>query len=104
MERSGCLTALVGFESLEERNLTQMKKQWNLKHGDYATSIRKLQDHGMMVYGTFVFGYDHDTPGIFDRSVDFALAHAFSWPTSIRSRRLPEPGSTIGCVPREADR
>ncbi len=77
MERSGCLTAVVGFESLDARNLTQMKKTWNLKHGDYATSVRKLQDHGIMIYGTFVFGYDHDTVDAFDRSVEFALRSNF---------------------------
>lgn len=77
MEKSGCLTAVVGFESLDERNLQQMKKRWNLKHSDYATSIRKFQDHGIMIYGTFVFGYDHDTVDSFDVSVDFALRSNF---------------------------
>lgn len=77
MERSGCLTAVVGFESLDERNLTQMRKRWNLRHGDYATSVRRLQDHGVMIYGTFVFGYDHDTPAVFDRSLEFALDSKF---------------------------
>jgi radical SAM superfamily enzyme YgiQ (UPF0313 family) len=77
MERSGCTTAVVGFESLDARNLAQMKKQWNLKHADYATSIRKLQDHGVMIYGTFIFGYDHDTVDAFDVSVEFALRSKF---------------------------
>jgi radical SAM superfamily enzyme YgiQ (UPF0313 family) len=77
MERSGCLTAVVGFESLDEGNLAQMKKRWNLRHGDYTTSVRKFQDHGIMIYGTFVFGYDRDTPDAFDRSVEFALRSNF---------------------------
>ncbi len=77
MERSGCTTAVVGFESLDARNLAQMKKKWNLKHGDYATSIRKLHDHGVMIYGTFVFGYDYDTVDAFEASVDFALRSKF---------------------------
>jgi radical SAM superfamily enzyme YgiQ (UPF0313 family) len=77
MERSGCTTAVVGFESLDARNLAQMKKQWNLKHADYATSIRKLQDHGVMIYGTFVFGYDYDTVDAFEASVEFALRSKF---------------------------
>jgi radical SAM superfamily enzyme YgiQ (UPF0313 family) len=77
MERSGCLTAVVGFESLSGESLAQMKKGWNLRHADYATSIRALQDAGIMIYGTFVFGYDADTVGSFDRAVDFALHHRF---------------------------
>ncbi|MDQ4074757.1 MAG: radical SAM protein, partial [Chloroflexota bacterium] len=35
MARSGCFAALVGFESLDEENLRQMKKRWSLKDGDY---------------------------------------------------------------------
>jgi radical SAM superfamily enzyme YgiQ (UPF0313 family) len=77
MEKSGCLTAVVGFESLQAESLAQMKKGWNLRHGDYATSIRALQDAGIMIYGTFVFGYDSDRPDSFDRSVEFALRHRF---------------------------
>jgi radical SAM superfamily enzyme YgiQ (UPF0313 family) len=77
MAQSGCLVALVGFESLDERNLTQMQKRWNLKHNDYATAVRKFRERGMMVCGTFVFGYDHDTVDSFDRSLEFALRSKF---------------------------
>ncbi len=75
MARSGCLSALIGFESLDERNLRQMKKRWNLKWGDYATAVSVLRDAGILVYGTFVLGYDHDTPEVFDQTLDFALRH-----------------------------
>jgi radical SAM superfamily enzyme YgiQ (UPF0313 family) len=77
MAQSGCALALIGFESLDERNLIQMKKRWNLKQTDYATAIKKFRDHGMMVCGTFVFGYDHDTPAAFDLTVEFALRQKF---------------------------
>jgi radical SAM superfamily enzyme YgiQ (UPF0313 family) len=77
MEKSGCTTAVIGFESLNERNLAQMKKRWNLKHGDYAASVQKFQDHGIMIYGSFVFGYDQDTVDSFDISLEFALRSNF---------------------------
>ena len=77
LERSGCTTAVVGFESLNENNLRQMKKRWNLKHSDYATSVQILQDHGVMIYGSFVFGYDEDTPDSFDITLDFAVRSKF---------------------------
>ena len=75
MRKSGCLSALIGFESLDERNLKQMKKRWNLKWTDYATAIAVLRDAGILVYGTFILGYDHDTPEAFDVTLDFALRH-----------------------------
>ena len=74
MAESGCQTMLIGFESLDERNLQQMKKQWALKGGDYAVSIRKLHDHGIMIYGTFVFGYDYDTVELVPGECRFCLA------------------------------
>src|SRR5207247_2979698 len=77
MQQSGCTMALFGFESLDRNNLQQMKKGWNLKFQDYETSIRILQDSGIMIYGTFVFGYDHDTVDSFDRAVDFSIRHRF---------------------------
>jgi radical SAM superfamily enzyme YgiQ (UPF0313 family) len=77
LERSGCMTAVVGFESLDARNLQQMRKAWNLRALDYDTAVRKFQDHGIMIYGSFVFGYDHDTVDSFDRCVEFALRSKF---------------------------
>lgn len=73
MARSGCIAVFIGFESLEEANLTQMRKKWNLKHGDFASAVRQFYEHGIMVCGSFVFGYDHDTPEVFDHTLEFAL-------------------------------
>ena len=73
MQRSGCTTAVIGFESLNRNNLKQMNKAWSLKYGDYDTLIEMFRDAGMMIYGTFVFGYDGDTVDSFDRAVEFAI-------------------------------
>ncbi len=77
MKRSGCINALVGFESLNPESLVQMRKSWNLKYGDYEDSLCVFQEAGIMIYGTFVFGYDHDTTESFDQAVDFAIRHKF---------------------------
>jgi radical SAM superfamily enzyme YgiQ (UPF0313 family) len=77
LEQSGCTTAVIGFESLDEHNLAQMKKKWNLKHGDYASLVQTFRQHGVMIYGSFVFGYDHDTVDSFEISLEFALRSKF---------------------------
>jgi radical SAM superfamily enzyme YgiQ (UPF0313 family) len=77
MARSGCIAAVIGFESLNVENLKQMKKKWIFKHSDYETAIQKFRDRGIMIYGTFVFGYDQDTAESFDITVDFALKSKF---------------------------
>jgi len=77
MAKSGCMLALVGFESLSEANLKQIGKKWNLRRGDYTKGIRKLHDNGIMIYGTFVFGYDDDGADAFERSLEFAVESGF---------------------------
>lgn len=77
MQRSGATAAVVGFESLDPDNLRQMRKGWMLRYGDYSDSIQALQGAGVMIYGTFVFGYDQDTPQTFDAAVEFAAGNRF---------------------------
>jgi radical SAM superfamily enzyme YgiQ (UPF0313 family) len=77
MARSGCSSVLFGFESLHRENLRQMRKGWNVKWQDFETSVRVIRDAGLMIYGTFVHGYDHDTVQSFDDTVDFAIRHKF---------------------------
>ena len=77
MARSGCASALFGFESLDRRSLQQMKKGWNLKWQDYETSIQVMHDAGIMIYGSFAHGYDGDTVQAFDETVEFAIRHKF---------------------------
>lgn len=73
MGESGCVGALIGFESLDEANLVQMKKKWNTKQGDYTGALAEIYRRGIMIFGSFVFGYDHDTTEAFDRTLEFAL-------------------------------
>ena len=77
MAKSGCSSALFGFESLRAENLRQMRKGWNVKWQDFETSIGVVRDAGIMIYGTFVHGYDHDTVQSFDDTVEFAIKHRF---------------------------
>ena len=77
MARSGCFSAVVGFESLNVQNLEQMNKKWNHRFGGYDKPIKVLQDAGVMLYGTFVFGYDNDTVDAFDEAVQFSIDNKF---------------------------
>jgi radical SAM superfamily enzyme YgiQ (UPF0313 family) len=73
LEKSGCAAVFVGLESLDEENLKQMKKGENLQHRDYADAVRRFKDHGIMVCGAFVFGYDHDTADTIERALEFSI-------------------------------
>lgn len=73
MKKSGCLGLLTGFESLNKDNLAQMGKSWNLHCGEYETALRKFREIGIVIYGTFIFGYDSDDGDLIKRSLDFTL-------------------------------
>jgi radical SAM superfamily enzyme YgiQ (UPF0313 family) len=75
LKASGCQGLLIGFESLDPGNLRQMGKAVNLAQGDFEPAMANLRKHRIRIYGTFVFGYDNDTPETFDRAYDFAVRH-----------------------------
>ena len=60
MADSGCLSVMIGFESLNPRALKDMNKQSNLRIRDYEAIIRTIQKYGILVYGSFVFGYGEE--------------------------------------------
>lgn len=75
LARSGCRGVLIGFESLNKDNLKLMKKKFNTMSGGYAVALSNLRRAGIAVYGTFIFGYEHDKRESFDEAVDFAQTH-----------------------------
>ncbi|MCY2962647.1 MAG: radical SAM protein [Planctomycetota bacterium] len=75
MRRSGCQGVLIGFESLHAESLKQMNKSFNLMAGGPAKALANMAKHKLSVYGTFIFGYDHDTPHSIAETVDFAIDH-----------------------------
>ena len=100
---AGCHGIFIGFESLNDKNLDQMGKHQN-RAAVYEESIRCIHSFGIGVYGSFVFGYDHDTVSVFDRFLEFAdrtgLDGAFlpvltPFPGTQVHKRLKEEGRII---------
>jgi radical SAM superfamily enzyme YgiQ (UPF0313 family) len=73
LQKSGCKGLFIGFESLSPQLKTTGKTQNNPER--YGEVIRKLHDHGIIVYAAFMFGFDFDDPSIFERTVEFAIAN-----------------------------
>jgi radical SAM superfamily enzyme YgiQ (UPF0313 family) len=72
MRASGCQGVLVGLESLGDASLKEMNKGFNLMKGGPRKALENFRRHGLRVYGTFLFGYDHDTPETFRDTLRFA--------------------------------
>jgi radical SAM superfamily enzyme YgiQ (UPF0313 family) len=61
--RSGCLFAFIGFESISEASLREMKKGINVRIGveNYRRVIQAYHKHGMGVTGAFISGNDFES-------------------------------------------
>ncbi len=75
--RSGCVGVLIGFESLDQANLSAVDKGFNMLHGGYEAALANLRRHGIRVYATFLFGMERDRRESFAAALDFALHHRF---------------------------
>ena len=67
--KAGCIEWFVGFESVSQDSLNGIKKTVN-KVEDFKRTIKRLHDHGMTVQGGIIFGFDQDTPDIFDLTLE----------------------------------
>ena len=89
---AGLRSLFVGFESLSSRSLQDANKRQNLGH-DYQRVIRRLDDLGIMINGSFVFGLDGDGGDVFARTVDWAVQSGIT--TATFHILTPYPGTAL---------
>jgi len=66
---AGCVEWIIGFESFSQDVLKNINKNSN-KVEDYPVLVEKIHKYKMAVDGTFVFGFDEDTPDVFDSTLE----------------------------------
>lgn len=93
MRDSGCVGVLIGFESLNQRNLEAMGKTMNVGGADYDACVGELRKFGICVYGTFVFGYDADDENTFSETYAFALRNKLFF--AAFNHLVPFPGTPL---------
>ena len=67
---SGCKQLFLGLESISQQSMTEVNKGFN-RVDEYYRLIERIHSHGIAVQAGIVFGFDHDTPEIFEKTVDF---------------------------------
>jgi radical SAM superfamily enzyme YgiQ (UPF0313 family) len=92
MAQSGCIMVIVGFESLNRENLKLMGKSANLK-SDYNSAINNINRAGIMIYATFVIGYDADTKKTAAEIFKFATKNSFA--VANFNPLIPTPGTRL---------
>jgi radical SAM superfamily enzyme YgiQ (UPF0313 family) len=101
---SGCLGNVIGFESLNPRNLQRMKKGPNFLRRDggkplrggwdcYEKPVQVLRDHHLQTWAAFTLGHDDDTLASIRETSDFAVRHKFCF--AAYNILMPYPGTPL---------
>lgn len=68
-QKAGCVEWFVGFESVNQEALNNINKTHN-RVEDFKKMIKRVHDYGMTIQGGIIFGFDEDTPDIFDTTIE----------------------------------
>ncbi|MBI4821928.1 MAG: B12-binding domain-containing radical SAM protein [Deltaproteobacteria bacterium] len=89
---AGCSTLIIGFESVSEVTLLDMKKKVNFSLS-YPEAIGRIHARGMSVVGNFIVGFDTDTLSVFREILEFVDRHTILYP--FFSILTPMPGTQL---------
>ena len=67
--KAGCIGVFVGIESVSADTLSEANKGFN-KVERLKDNIARFHDRGILVDGGIIFGFDTDTPDVFDRTIE----------------------------------
>jgi hypothetical protein len=108
MADSGCISILIGFESLNVSSLNETNKGHNTKES-YEQVIAKIHSFGIHVFGSFMIGFDADTKADLDDIYNFILDNAIPFsaisivsaaPGTKLYQRMEEQGRLLDIPPR----
>jgi radical SAM superfamily enzyme YgiQ (UPF0313 family) len=92
MARSGCKALFIGFESVDDVAVNSSGKRQN-KPRKYVDIVRALSDHGIAVWGSFIFGLDEDAGDAFEKTVDFCIESKITM--ALFALLTPYPGTRL---------
>jgi radical SAM superfamily enzyme YgiQ (UPF0313 family) len=92
MARSGCRALFIGFESVDDGAVRNAGKRQN-KPRKYGEVVKMLADHGIAVWGSFIFGLDDDRGDSFMRTVDFCVETKLTM--ALFALLTPYPGTAL---------
>jgi len=90
--KSGCRHLFIGFESITQMSLDGANKSFN-KVEHYREIIRRIHSHGISIQAGIVFGFDCDTPAVFDETLAFLKENGIAQATF--NILTPYPGTPL---------
>lgn len=92
MERSGCIMICIGLESAHQNHIVRFGKSYeDIKKVKEIISL--LHRRNIMVMGSYMFGFDEDTPESFQKSVE--QAKYLELDVLMLNVRTPFPGTAF---------
>ena len=85
---SGCVSLFLGVESLSPENLKDVHKSFN-QVSEFEKDIKVFHDHDIMILAGFIFGFDHDDEGAFERTLRFCEKNRIELPSFFLLTPLP---------------
>ncbi|MCM1989164.1 B12-binding domain-containing radical SAM protein [Oceanirhabdus seepicola] len=89
---AGFRSAFIGFESINQDNIRLTNKRSNLVD-NYRRAIKRLDQLGIMINGSFIFGLDKDNLDVFDRTTQWAINSGIT--TATNHILTPYPGTAL---------
>lgn len=89
---AGLRSAFIGFESIDKSNLISTNKKTNIFYS-YKSAIKKLDELGIMINGSFIFGMDNDTDQVFHNTTQWAIESGIT--TATFHILTPYPGTKL---------
>jgi len=89
---SGGKWIFIGMESIDAANLAAAKKQFS-KPGEYRELLDRLARRDIYAITSFIFGMDHDTPGMAERTLE--QIHDWAPGLPVFGQLTPYPGTPL---------
>lgn len=76
---SGCRILSFGVETINEKSLEQIEKEWN-EPSKYEEAFKKIKSHGIEISTEMIVGLDGDDESVFDRTFNFIMKNKIALP------------------------
>jgi radical SAM superfamily enzyme YgiQ (UPF0313 family) len=92
MRESGCHSLFIGFETINQNTLKDMKKYQN-NIQTYEKLIEEIHKREIMLNASIVFGFDYDTPEVFEDTLKWLVSNKIE--TMTAHILTPYPGTIL---------
>lgn len=77
--RSGCRILSFGIETVNEKSLEHVEKEWN-RPGRYEEAFKMIRKHGIEISTEMILGLDGDDENVFEETFDFLMRNRIALP------------------------